>query len=153
MAEYNLEEDFPNLAASGWVETSDATARYNCVAFGVHDTNQWWELIAVPIKGYYWPPGVKRGDTVESWIQVYELHGFRLCEDAVLEPGSEKVAIYEKHEEPMHVARQLKDGTWTSKLGPDEDIEHNTLDALEGELYGAVIKILKRPLTTRSAWE
>ncbi len=53
----------------------------------------------------------------------------------------------------MHVARQLKEGMWTSKLGPDEDIEHNTLDALEGELYGAVTQVLKRPLTTRSAWE
>ncbi len=127
MAEYKLEEDFPNLAASGWKETSDPTGGYNCVAYALHDIRQWWERLAVPIKGYYWPPGVKRSDTVESWIQVYQIHGFRLCENAGLEPEFEKVAIYEKNDEPMHVARQLEDGTWTSKLGEDEDIGHNTL--------------------------
>ncbi len=153
MAEYNLEEDFPNLAASGWEETSDATSRYNCVAFGIHDINQWWELLSVPIKGYYWPPSVKRGDTIESWVQVYEIHGFRLCENAEHESGFEKVAIYEKDREPMHVARQLKDGRWTSKLGVDEDIEHNTLDALEGNFYGAVSRILRRPIVTWSVQE
>jgi hypothetical protein len=150
MADYNLEEDFPNLASSGWKETSDPTDRYNCVAFALYDTNQWWELLAVPVKGYYWPPGIKRGDTVQSWIKVYEIHGYRVCEDGRLEDGFEKVAIYEKDEEPMHVARQLEDGTWTSKLGPDEDIEHNTLDALEGDFYGTATTWLKRPRIKRS---
>lgn len=32
------------------------------------------------------------------------------------------------------MARQLRDGTWTSKLGAEEDITHFTLDALES--YG-----------------
>lgn len=153
MPDYNLEEDFPHLAESGWKETSEATPRYNCIAFGVHDTNQWWERLAVPIRGYYWPPNIKRSDTVESWIQVFELHGFAVCGSIELETGFEKVAIYETDGEPTHVARQLEDGKWTSKLGEDEDIEHSTLVALEGDFYGKVVKILKRPRTTGSAWE
>ncbi len=32
------------------------------------------------------------------------------------------------------MARQLRDGTWTSKVGGEEDITHFTLDALES--YG-----------------
>ncbi|HEV2763302.1 MAG TPA: hypothetical protein VGV38_10040 [Pyrinomonadaceae bacterium] len=145
MADYDLEEDFPGLAASGWRVTSEATSRYNCIAFALRDTGQWWELLNVPVRGYYWPPGVAQGDTVESWIEVYALHGFRPCEDARPEEGFEKVALYEKDGEPTHVARQLEDGTWTSKLGEDEDIEHGTLEALEGDLYGRVTKLLKRP--------
>lgn len=41
--------------------------------------------------------------------------------------------------EPTHMARQLPDGTWSSKLGPNEDITHFTLDALEsyGRAHGA----------------
>jgi hypothetical protein len=36
------------------------------------------------------------------------------------------------------------DGWWTSKLGPDEDILHRTPQALLGDLYGQVRKIMKR---------
>lgn len=51
--------------------------------------------------------------------------------------------------EPTHAARQLPSGAWTSKLGEWEDIEHDTLEALEGsegrgEAYGRVALILKR---------
>ena len=44
---------------------------------------------------------------------------------------------------PVHAARQLSTGKWTSKLGALEDIEHE-LDGLMGERYGKVGKILKR---------
>lgn len=38
--------------------------------------------------------------------------------------------------EPTHMARQLANGMWTSKLGGNEDITHFTLDALES--YGPI---------------
>jgi len=57
----------------------------------------------------------------------------------------EKVAIYALDGEPTHAARQLSDGTWTSKLGKDIDITH-TLRALEGSTYGQVAAYLKRAL-------
>ena len=36
------------------------------------------------------------------------------------------------------------DGWWTSKLGPDEDILHQTPQALVGDLYGQVHAIMRR---------
>ena len=54
-------------------------------------------------------------------------------------------------DEPQHVTRQLKDGSWTSKCGGDEDITHFTLDALEpyGPFpqlteYGSPVLYMKR---------
>jgi hypothetical protein len=38
----------------------------------------------------------------------------------------------------------LASGTWSSKLGVSEDIEHATLEGLEGVIYGKVVRILKR---------
>jgi hypothetical protein len=46
---------------------------------------------------------------------------------------------------PTHAARQRPSGSWTSKMGNAEEIE-DELRALEGEIYGTVVLILKRPL-------
>lgn len=101
----------------------------------------------VGVKGYYWPPGVARDDSLESWIRVFEIHGYRICENAGLEPDCEKVAIYGRPETnvPEHVARQKKSGVWVSKLGKGADIEHDKLEALNGDLYGVPLRFLKRP--------
>jgi hypothetical protein len=48
---------------------------------------------------------------------------------------------------PTHAARLLPSGLWTSKLGEWEDIEHDLL-ALEGDVYGTVALLLKRPCAT-----
>ena len=62
-----------------------------------------------------------------------------------LEPGYEKVCIYTSDDgSPQHVARQLASGTWTSKIGSLEDIEHSTVAALEGKEYGTAKVIMKR---------
>ena len=53
--------------------------------------------------------------------------------DLSLEIGFEKVAIYSDAHGPQHVARQLPDGKWTSKLGQQVDVEHSTLSVLEGD--------------------
>ena len=145
MPDYNLEDDFPNLRGSGWVKTSEPDPKYNCIAWSLYDTRQWWELMDLPIRGYYWPPGVDRDDTVESWIRVFEIHGYRVCDSAEAEEGYEKVAIYISNDEPTHVARQIVTGAWTSKLGTHEDITHDSLRGLAGDDYGVVEKILKRP--------
>ena len=49
-----------------------------------------------------------------------------------------------------HAARLKPDGKWTSKLGIEEDIEHNTLESMEGDLYGFVIQILRKQTLTAS---
>ena len=91
----------------------------------------------------YWPGGPAE-DTLEEWIRAYGTLGFRVSDSAALESESEKLAIYADGEFPLHVARQLGTGYWTSKLGPREDIEHE-LDGLVGHQYGRVVVILSRP--------
>jgi hypothetical protein len=72
--------------------------------------------------------------------------GFSPCEDAGLEVGFEKIALYATSDgEPTHAARQLRNGKWTSKLGRWQDIEHE-LEGLVGEMYGTVKQILKREI-------
>jgi hypothetical protein len=48
--------------------------------------------------------------------------------------------------QPTHAAKQMESGKWSSKLGDWEDVEHATLEALEGDFYGKVAQILKRPV-------
>ena len=39
----------------------------------------------------------------------------------------------------------MENGWWTTKLGSYQDITHKRLECLEGEEYGVVEMILKRP--------
>jgi len=62
--------------------------------------------------------------------------GFELCDNGVLEAGFAKIALYAKGGEFMHVALQSPQGKWSSKIGGLEDIEHDTLEVLQGDAYG-----------------
>ena len=53
------------------------------------------------------------------------------------------LAIYADGDEWTHFAR-FTDGIWLSKLGQGHDIEHSSSLALEGSLYGKVVKVLSR---------
>jgi hypothetical protein len=77
---------------------------------------------------------------------MFAKFGYDTCASPEYEAGFEKVAIYASPAgEPKHAARQLPTGSWTSKLGLAEDIEHVSFDGLEGEKYGTVQRILRRP--------
>lgn len=138
-----IENLFPNLTQVGYRVTSTASLVYNCLAWAAKDDQQWWEPVSGP--GYYWPSGVSCEYTVEALVQVYGSLGYTLCADSSLEEGFERVALYGKVQGYTHAARQLPHGKWTSKLGHLEDIEHDTLAALEGAEYGSVLHIMKRP--------
>lgn len=75
--------------------------------------------------------------------------GYEVCDlnDVGLDVDFEKVAIYAIESEVRHMARQLSDGKWTSKLGSqinDPDICHDNLEMLEGGRYGRVACIMRR---------
>jgi len=105
--------------------------------------------------GFMWLPSGPYDWKLETVTEIFRLHGYEICDSDDHEPGIEKVALYfNDHDsecETSHVARQLPDGRWTSKLGVDEDIEHRTPAALEGDTlqfpkaYGRVIRLMKRP--------
>ena len=58
----------------------------------------------------------------------------------------EKIALYAREGVPTHAARQLPGGGWSSKLGPNVDIEYATLEAIGGGVYGEPIAVLSRPM-------
>jgi hypothetical protein len=134
---------FPDLARTGYQITSPPDSNYNCIAWAAGQQQPWWW--PDPDGFDYWPPGVARERTLAAFIQAFATVGYTPCAADTLEPGWEKVAIYANDEGPCHAARQLSNGRWTSKLGPDDDIEH-TLEGLCGPLYGAVVQFLRRPL-------
>jgi len=123
--------------------TSPETDTYNCIAWAVGDVTQWWW--PTPKYACYWPPGVPRDNTLPSVTLIFEMHGYAICDNASIEHGFEKVAIYEHDIFGVeHVARQLQCGHWTSKIGEWEDIKHQHPSALDGEEYGKAVRFMKR---------
>jgi hypothetical protein len=137
-----LENWFPKLANTEYEVTSPRTFDYNCIAWAVEEDDRWWSPTS---DDYYWPENIPLEWTVDTVIQMFQLFGYEVCEGVELELGYQRIALYAKADgEPSHVARQLPNGKWTSKLGDWEDIEH-LLDGIEGDgMYGQVIRILKR---------
>lgn len=141
MALTHLEALFPVLSTSNYEKSSEKDPTYNCVAFAVHDTKQFWQKVRV--RGYYWP--IERDDRLEDWVKVFALHNYEITDNWELEPDFEKICIYVTTDgSPEHVARQLGSGMWTSKIGKLEDIIHATLAALEGTEYGTPTIVMKR---------
>ncbi|WP_424664073.1 DUF7689 domain-containing protein [Candidatus Binatus sp.] len=138
------EEDFPNLN-NEFEKTSCDTIFYNCIAWTVGDTTKrWWPD---PFAQLHWPDKIERIAKVKNFVEMYANHGgYTECDDGSLEPGIEKVAIYARGQMQAvkHAAWQLDDGTWSSKLGPLEDINHKTPENLTSKLYGEPVKFLKR---------
>jgi hypothetical protein len=140
-----IEGWFPGLDPKDYQITSPDDLVYNCIAWAAGKTDAWWEPIRKP--GYYWPDQAPWDDRIESVAQVFKLLGFEECPNAALEAGYGRVAIYGAAGVYTHVARQLPNGSWTSKLGSYKDIEHTTLEVLAGTEYGTVVKVLRRPVT------
>jgi glycine/D-amino acid oxidase-like deaminating enzyme len=139
-----LERIFPALRGTPYEITSPAEPDYNCIAWAAGDTSRWWEPDESPFS--YWPAGVPREYTLQAYAHAFRQRGFEECPDDRLEEGWEKVAIFATEEGlPAHAARQLADGTWTSKLGKLEDIRHPALEHVSGQPYGRPVIILRRP--------
>jgi hypothetical protein len=143
-----IEAAFPKIRKEGYKITSPETANYNCFAWVVGETAQWWSPDSE--SGYFWPTDVPKKLEVKSFVKLYARQsGYVPCSHSRLEKGFEKIAIYANTTtgDVTHVAKQTKRGRWSSKLGDWEDVEHNTLTALEGEFYGKPVQILKRAVT------
>ena len=135
--------EFPDLTDADYTETSQASLRYNCIAWAASDVERWWwpDLL----KQRYWPANATREESLAAFQEAFGSLGFVVCQDEDLETGFEKIAIFADDEVPQHAARQLANGRWTSKLGELEDIEH-ALHDLEGVEYGKVLVLMRRPL-------
>ncbi len=144
---------FPNALSEGFDQNrdcrSDRDARYNCIAWALGKTHQfWWPR---NVWGYHWPRGLPREpldqETVRNFIAAFETEGYVRCWSRRFSRKYEKIALYvSPGGRPKHAARLVRAGTWTSKLGNGEDIEHKTLRCLEGDTYGKAKFFFKRRL-------
>jgi len=130
--------------------TSPPSRDYNCIAWAAGDTRHWWwPDVDADDDTLFWPPGVPLEETVDAFVAAFATLGYTPCSRDEAEAGFEKAALFARAGVPTHAARQLPSGRWTSKSGLREDIEHD-LHAVSGEKYGAVVRLLKRPVATVS---
>ncbi len=133
---------FPNFTDTNHKVTSPRTPEYNCIAWAAGDASHWWW----PAPGYYWPDGISRQETIDSFKDAFATLGYVLCASYDREQGFEKVALYAINGKPTHMARQLPDGRWASKLGNSYDIEHLYPEVVDGALYGMTVLAMKRAI-------
>lgn len=133
---------FPRLTAENHEHTSPRDVSYNCIAWATGDTSHWWQ------PGVYWLFDVSRDEYgIAALEKVFRTLGYVECSSGDLEDGFEKIALYGSGFMYTHVARQLPDGRWTSKLGKEEDISHDSPDNVAGGIYGEVVEFMKRSLS------
>jgi hypothetical protein len=130
---------FPYLRYPDFEVRSKPDDQYNCIAYAAGQIKQWWW------PNMFWPRGCPRVETIDAFVAAFRTIHYEPCADASLEQGYEKVALYAIKRRPKHAARQLPNGNWVSKLGLQHDIEHNSLDCLNGRDYGDVVRVLRRP--------
>jgi hypothetical protein len=137
---------FPNLSGTNHQITSPKTWEYNCIGWAANDEGRWWwPFGSVNDTEAYWPPNVTKSLSEESFIAAFATLGYSVAMNGELEHGKEKVVLYtDEQGKPTHMARQLNNGQWTSKLGPNHDISHIAPDVVCGPSYGKVSVFLER---------
>jgi hypothetical protein len=143
MSMEEIQRIFPLLTPENHRRTSDADFNYNCLAFALGDSKNWWDPPAQ--FGYYWPPGFSPDHKVDTVVKIITLHGYIIDLAKHEVPTSEAIAIYADGENWTHFSK-YRDGQWFSKIGEDHDISHSSLDILEGNFFGEVVRILSRPI-------
>jgi len=141
-----IKGSFPSMSEENIKITSPVSNKYNCIAwvYGRNDINYWPDDFDMS-DDYKWPDGIKRGNNIDSFINLYKSIGYEICKDGKLEQDYEKICIYEKDNLPKHAAKQIPNGNWSSKLGEYFDVEH-TESALSGGRYGDISIYMKRRL-------
>src|SRR5262245_6006423 len=131
---------FPRLSSANHRVTSPESTEYNCIAWAVGDTKNWWQ------PNVFWPiPAPATAGDIQTLVQAYQSLGFEICGHGSLEPAFEKVALYGDPSWYLHAARQLPSGKWTSKMGHDVDIEHDSPDDVSDGVYGKLMHFMRRP--------
>jgi hypothetical protein len=139
-----IPQSFPRLRNEPFQVKSCRTVKYNCIAYAMGDEeNVCWPGVK------YLPGRVPKDDSLTAFIGAFANLGYECCNEGGVEPGFEKVVLYvdERHGRVTHAARQLPDGFWTSKLGPQWDINH-LVEGVCGPhpAYGRVAQFLRRPV-------
>ena len=142
---------FPKLAQDKYFEiTSKASCDYNCISWACKYDDRWIQPSYLGNPNLdcvvWWPPDVQEGTDINCLISVFEYHGYTICDGFEHENGYLKVALYLDAIKNIwtHAARELRNGYWTSKLGPSVDIQHGTPYTIENDIYGKVYCFMKK---------
>ena len=141
------ERFFPQVRRQEYRVQSPKSIAYNCISFAAGRTDRrWWPPGGAEPGEDFWPAGVPAEETLDAFAAAFGTIGYTPCTGPEQEPGFEKIAVYALASgAPTHAARQLPSGAWLSKVGDLQDIEHQTLAALEGGDYGKAVLFLRRP--------
>ena len=134
-------KSYPNLNQDGYEWTSEPDIECNCIAWAAGKSDENWQHTG----GYYWP-AERRTQAIEALVEVFTNEGFEPCDGSTLEEGFVKIALYARNRLWTHAARQLPSGSWTSKLGIDDDITHATPECFNCLRYGEVYCYMKRAI-------
>ncbi|WP_157376123.1 hypothetical protein [Burkholderia ubonensis] len=133
---------FPQIDADDFAITSPRNPVYNCIAWAAAEDDIWWW----PDNDNYWPDGLPKNDSVQNFIDAFGTLGYVPCTNGNFEEGFEKVVIYAEGGRAKHMARQLPNGKWTSKLGREHDVSHGQDWHLSGKDYGQCVQYLRRSI-------
>jgi len=153
---------FPKLVLDNSFKlSSKKNINYNCIAWAASVQNEFWwpEVEPYNLDGvkYNWPFDIVNSDKLIYFIELFHHLGYsQFCSNINNEhPEYRKIALFIKYSNKKtsinncvctHAARQLSNGLWTSKLGPQEDIQNSDPYDLEGSHYGKLAVILKKKL-------
>ena len=137
-----IRPDFNYITEFNSTPTSPKTGEYNCIAWAYGRSDVWCEPDAWG--QFFWPIS-RREYSLDAFMELFSSIGYSSCTDASKENGFLKIALYVNNEGmPTHAARQLSTGKWTSKLGKEYDIEHDSPEVLNGQAYGTAKIFMKR---------
>jgi hypothetical protein len=133
---------FPRLGEEFEV-LAPASVMYNCIGWSLGNTGAW-----------VWPTDGQQPAYLPNFDALYRYYGFRRVKGLEFRrwPGHDKVVLYAVRKsdgsiQPTHAARQMPDGSWSSKLGSLPLIRHLHPNDIAGPSYGVpyVIYVRKRP--------
>jgi hypothetical protein len=134
---------FPRLGAAYEV-LGKATPAYNCVAWALGRDDRW-----------IWPAAQGHAAGFDDFDALFRTHGYRRLSALNYDraAGYDKLVLYAKRNgsgalEPTHSARQLADGSWSSKLGKLPLIRHLHPDDIDGGTYGQAHAVYVRRRAT-----
>lgn len=119
---------------------------FNCVGYALDLVNK--DIDMFWFRDMYGLDGAKLDHSVNGYAKCFrDYFGYEICDDGQVENGFNKIALYSDTDNDFtHIAKQLENGNWTSKMGTYEDIEHYNLEALSGTLYGKPMLFMRKKL-------
>lgn len=142
---------FPDLANDkNFKILSEQTPVYNCIAWAMGYNDRWVDpnLYA----GCWWPNGAMRSMAPEALIQAFQVEGFEISDNGLLEDGYSKVVLYKNlvGDQWTHAARIVADDIEHSKFGQSFDGQHShavlcrTGKGYSDQSYGTAFAYMKR---------